>query len=125
VQLSGLTSVDSVAGYDVTNRDRIVQRSLDVSQFPTATFTASSVAIPDGAASGQTVTVNVPGQLTIHGVTKTVTATMQLRVSGTTAQLAGTMSIDMTDFGIQPPSVGFTSVQTAVTIEFSLNLTRS
>ena len=43
----------------------------------------------------------------------------------TTAQLAGSFSIDMTNFGIQPPSVGFTSVQTAVTIEFSLNLAKS
>ncbi len=33
VQLSGLASVDSVAGYNVTNRDRIVQQALDVSSF--------------------------------------------------------------------------------------------
>ncbi len=125
VQLSGLASVDSVAGYNVTNRDRIVQQSLDVSQFPTATFTASSVLIPDAAASGQTVTLTVPGQLTIHGVTKPVMATMQLRVNGTTAQLAGSIVTDMTQFGVQAPSIGFTNVQTGVTIEFSLNLSKS
>jgi polyisoprenoid-binding protein YceI len=125
VQLSGLASVDSVAGYNVTNRDRIVQQALGVSQFPSATFAASSVAIPDGAAAGQTVTLTVPGQLTIHGVTKSVTATMQLRVSGGTAQLAGSIVTDMTQFGVQPPSIGFTNVQTGLTIEFSLNLTRS
>jgi polyisoprenoid-binding protein YceI len=125
VQLSGLTSVDSVAGYNVTNRDRIVQQALDVSQFPTATFSASSVAIPAGAAAGQTVTVSVPGQLTIHGVTKNVTASMQLRVTGGTAQVAGSIATNMTDFGVQPPSIGFTTVQSAVTIEFSLNLTKS
>jgi polyisoprenoid-binding protein YceI len=125
VQLSGLASVDSVAGYNVTNRDRIVQQALDVRDFPTATFAASSVAIPDGAAAGQTVTVSVPGQLTIHGQTKNVTATMQLRVSGATAQIAGSVATNMTDFGVQPPSIGFTTVQPAVTIEFSLNLTKS
>jgi polyisoprenoid-binding protein YceI len=125
VQLSGLTSVDSVAGYDVTNRDRIVQRALDVSDFPTATFVASSVTIPTGAASGQTVTLTVPGQLTVHGVTKTVAATMQLRVTSSSAQLAGSIATNMTDFGVQPPTIGFTTVQPAVTIEFSLNLTRS
>src|SRR5579864_5130144 len=38
VQLAGLASVDSVAGYNVTNRDRIVQGSLDVSSYPTAMF---------------------------------------------------------------------------------------
>lgn len=125
VQLSSLSSVDSVAGYNVTNRDRIVQQALGVSQFPTATFTASPVAIPAGAASAQTVTVTVPGQLTIHGVTKSVTATMQLRVSGGTAQVAGSISTNMTDFGVQPPNIGFTTVQPAVTVEFSLNLAKS
>ena len=35
VQLSSVASVDSVAGYNVTNRDRIVQQSLNVRSFPT------------------------------------------------------------------------------------------
>jgi polyisoprenoid-binding protein YceI len=122
VQLTNLASVDQVAGYNVTNRDRIVQRSLDVSSFPTAVFTAQSVTLPAGAESGQTVTVSVPGELTIHGVTKNVTATVQLRVTGGTAQI-GSIATNMTDFGISPPSVGFTTVQSAVTIEFQVNLT--
>jgi polyisoprenoid-binding protein YceI len=125
VQLGSLASVDSVAGYNVTNRDRIVQGSLDVSSYPTAVFAAPSVTLPAGAAAGQTVTVSVPGKLTIHGVTKDVTATLQLRVSGNTAQIAGTIATNMNDFGISPPSIGFTTVQSAVTIEFSLNLTQS
>ncbi len=125
VQLSGLASVDSVAGYNVTNRDRIVQQALKVQSFPTAVFDASSVELPPAAATGQTVTVSVPGQLTIHGVTRDVTATLQLRVSGASAQVAGTIPTSMTDFGVNPPSIGFTTVQPAVTIEVSLNLTRS
>jgi len=125
VQLSGLASVDSVAGYNVTNRDRIVQQALDVQSFPTAVFEGSSVELPPAAAAGQTVTVSVPGQLTVHGVTKDVTATLQLRVGGASAQVAGTIPTNMTDFGVNPPSIGFTTVQPAVTIEVSLNLTQS
>jgi polyisoprenoid-binding protein YceI len=125
VQLANLASVDSVAGYNVTNRDRIVQQSLDVRSFPTATFTSQSVALPAGADSGQAVTVSVPGQLTVRGVTKTVTATIQLRVTGNTAQIAGTIATNMTDFGVSPPTIGFTTVQSAVTIEFSLNLAQA
>jgi polyisoprenoid-binding protein YceI len=125
VQLSSLASVDSVAGYNVTNRDRIVQGSLGVSTYPTAVFKAQSVALPAGADSGQTVTVSVPGQLTVHGVTKDVSATLQLRVTGTTAQIAGSISTNMTDFGVSPPTIGFTTVQPAVTIEFQLNLSES
>lgn len=125
VQLSGLASVDSVAGYNVTNRDRIVQGSLDVRDFPTAVFKAQSVVLPAGVETGQAVTVSVPGQLTVHGVTKDVTASVQLRVTGTTAQIAGSISTNMTDFGVSPPTIGFTTVQPAVTIEFQLNLTQS
>ena len=48
------------AGYDVTNRDRIVQRALDVSQFPTATFAVirlrcSSLARTSCIVSGESV----------------------------------------------------------------------
>ena len=125
VQLSGLASADSVAGYNVTNRDRIVQGSLDVGSFPTAVFVANPVALPAGAASGETVTVSVPGKLTVHGVSKEVTANLQMRVSGSTAQVAGTIATNMTDFGVSPPTIGFTTVQPAVTIEVSLNLAKS
>ena len=117
--------MDSVAGYNVTNRDRIVQQSLDASSFPTAVFVAKSVTLPAGASTGQTVMVSVPGTLSIHGVTKDVTASLQLRVSGSSAQIAGTIATNMTDFGVNPPSIGFTTVQPAVTIEVSLNLTQS
>ena len=50
---------------------------------------------------------------------------LQLRVNGTTAQIAGSIVTNMTDFRISPPSVGFTTVQPAVTIEFQLILTQS
>src|SRR5439155_277942 len=104
-------------------RAQLAQRSLDVSSFPTAVFVAQSAELPQAAATGQTVTVSVPGQLTVHGVTKDVTATVQLRVSASTAQLAGSIVTNMTDFGISPPQVSITVVQPAVTIEFQLNLT--
>jgi len=125
VQLSNLASVDSVAGFNVRTRDGIVQRTLDVSSFPTAVFKADPVVLPAGAASGGQVSVTVPGELTVHGVTRKVTATLQLRVSGGTAQIAGSIQTNMTDFGVRPPQVPITVVQPAVTIEFSLNLTQS
>jgi len=125
VQLDNLASVDSVAGYNVANRDRIVQRALDVGSFPTAVFTAQNVALPGAAAAGHTVTVSVPGKLNVHGVTKDVTAKLQLRVSATGAQIAGTISASMTDFGVDPPTAPFVTVQPGLTIEVSLNLAKS
>src|SRR5712692_6808687 len=92
VQLASLASVDQVACHNVTNRDRIVSQTLDVSQYPTAVFQALAVTLPSGADSGSAVTVSIPGTLTVRGVTKSVTATVQLRVSGNTAQVAGSIS---------------------------------
>lgn len=124
-QLSGLQSVDQVAGYNVSQRDRFVTRSLDVQQYPSATFKASSVDLPASAADGQQVSLSVPGQLTIHGVTKDATATVQARLSGSQLQVAGTLPATMTDFGVTPPQVPFTKAESAVTIEFQLVLTRA
>lgn len=122
VDLTSLHSVDQVFGFNVSNRDRIVSQSLSVVQFPQATFKADSFAIPAALESGQTVTVNVPGQLTIHGVTRSVTATIEAQLNGTSVQAKGTIAAAMTDFGISPPQVGITVVQPQVTITFLLNL---
>ena len=124
-QVATLKSVDSVAGYNVANRDRIVSGTLQVSRFPTASFQATSVRLPAELASGQQVTVNVPGKLTVHGVTRDATATTTVQLTGEKAQVAGNVKIDMTDFGVQPPQIGFTNVESATTIEFQLVLARS
>jgi polyisoprenoid-binding protein YceI len=123
--LSSLHSVDTVLGFNVSNRDRIVSQSLSVQQFPQATFKADAFVIPAGLESGQAVTVSVPGQLTLHGVTRSVTARIQAQLSGTTVQVVGTIATAMTDFGISPPQVGITVVQPQVAIEFKLNLARA
>ena len=125
VQLSALASVDSVAGYNVTNRDRIVQEALDVGSFPSAVFEAQTTTLPAGVETGQTVTVSVPGKLTVHGVTRDVTASLQLRVTGDVAQIAGSIATNMTDFGVSPPRAPFVTVQPGTTIEVSLNLAKS
>jgi polyisoprenoid-binding protein YceI len=125
VQLGQLHSVDQVAGFNVTNRDHVVLQDLDVAQYPNATFQAQSVALPAGVTSGSDVTLEVPGTLTIHGVAKAVTATVQLQISDGHAAAAGSIPIVMTDFGVQPPQVPFTTVQPSVTVEFSVNLSRT
>jgi polyisoprenoid-binding protein YceI len=61
----------------------------------------------------------------IHGVTKDVTATAKAQLTGAKIEIAGNLSIDMTDYGVSPPSVPFTTVDSQVTIEFDLFLTRT
>jgi polyisoprenoid-binding protein YceI len=122
--LTGLHSVDSVAGRNVVQRDSYVSRQMNLQQFPNATFTASSGSVPATAGSGP-VDVSAAGKLTIHGVTKDVTATAKAQLSGGKIEIAGNLSIDMTDYGVSPPSVPFTTVDSQVTIEFDLFLTKT
>ena len=122
--LTGLHSIDSVAGRNVTQRDGIVSRQLDVQQFPDAKFTATSASVPGNVTSSQ-VDVTVTGSLTIHGVTKPVTVVAKAQVVGGKIEIAGSASINMTDYGVTPPQVPFTTVDPAATIEFDIFLTRA
>jgi polyisoprenoid-binding protein YceI len=122
--LTGLHSVDTVAGRNVVQRDSYVSRQANLQQFPNATFTASSGAVPATAGSGP-VDVSAAGKLTIHGVTRDVTTTALAQLNGGKIEIVGSMSIDMTDYGVSPPSVPFTTVDSQVTIEFQLFLTKS
>lgn len=124
-QLGGLQSVDQVLGRSVSQRDSFVSRSLAVQQYPDAIFQAQSVTVPATIDSGATIDVTVPGQLTIHGTTRNADATMQLRLVGGQLQAAGSTAITMTDFGITPPQVPFTTSDSQVTIEFQLVLVKA
>jgi len=123
VNLSDLHSVDTVVGRNVSQRDGIVDRQLEVQQFPTATFTSSSVSIP-GPVSGQQVSVSMPGMLTIHGVGKAVTVTAKAQLNGDRIEIAGSVAATMADFGVSPPFAPFVTVDSGVTIEFDIFLTR-
>lgn len=122
--LTGLHSVDQVAGRNVSQRDGIVSRQLAVPQFPNATFTAGSASVPVTVASVQ-VDVTAPGKLTIHGITRDVTITARAQVVGDRLEIAGTLTINMTDYGVSPPQAPFVTVDPAATIEFGLFLTRA
>lgn len=122
--LTSLHSIDSVAGRNVTQRDGIVSRQLDVQQFPNAKFAATSASVPGTVTSSQ-VDVTVTGSLTFHGVTKPVTATAKAQYVGGRIEIAGSVSINMTDYGVTPPQVPFTTVDPAATIEFDIFLTRA
>ena len=124
VRVADLQSQDQVAGLDVSNRDRIVSRTLSASQYPDATFAAQGVTVPAGLTSGSTVSLTIPGQLTVHGVTRPAQAAVQLHLNGSQVQAVGSTNFLMTDFGVDPPRVPITVVQPQVTVEFQLVLAR-
>ncbi len=117
VGLGSLQSVDSVAGHNVTQRDGLVQRALDVSRYPTATFTAADLVLTSSQTSAK-----IPGSLTIHGVTKQVEFDVQGQVQGSQISLAGSTSIDVRDYGVQPPQAPFVTPSPQAKIEFSIVL---
>lgn len=122
--VTSLHSIDTVAGRNVSQRDGIVSRQLEVQQFPKATFTATSASVP-GTVSTTPVDVTVSGKLTIHGVAKDVTATGKAQVVGGKIEIAGSVPINMTEYGVSPPQVPFTAVDPTAIIEFDLFLTKA
>jgi polyisoprenoid-binding protein YceI len=122
VQLSSLQSVDSVAGHNVTNRDRAVGRTLDIQHFPEAVFAASTLAVPARIAQGETVRVTLPGTFTVHGVARPARATAQVRAAGGKVQAAGSIPLDMTEFGVTPPHIPFAQSDAPLTVDFQLVL---
>ncbi|HEV2012983.1 MAG TPA: YceI family protein [Candidatus Dormibacteraeota bacterium] len=120
VDVSKLTS-------DKAMRDqRIHQQGLESDRYPTATFQLMSpIALPAGAASGQTIHVSATGALTIHGVNRTVTIPIDARLTGSEIELVGSITFPFSEFGMTPPSIGgFVSVQNNATMEFQLMMTQ-
>jgi polyisoprenoid-binding protein YceI len=122
--LSSLHSVDQVVGRNVTQRDGVVSRQLNVQQFPNATFTATSASVTGGVTTSQ-ADVTVAGKLTIHGVTKDVTVSAKAQAVGDKIEIAGTTAINMADYGLTPPQAPFVTVDSAITIDFDVFLVKS
>jgi polyisoprenoid-binding protein YceI len=84
---------------------RLHTQALETDRFPNAKFaTTGTVTLPAAPARGATVTISVPGELTLHGVTKSVTVPLKARWDGTTIQVVGELPITMSDYGISPPT---------------------
>jgi polyisoprenoid-binding protein YceI len=113
---------------DESQRDgRLRDQGLETNQFPTATFASDGpIDVPDAARSGTEVTIDVTGDLTIHGVTKEVTIPIQARLNGDTIELVGSLTFPLTDFDIdKPSSFAVVSIEDDGTLEFQLFFTKT
>ncbi len=82
-------------GFSGLARDMLSGRFLDVEQFPTATFTVTSVEL------GRKNTFDVAGDLTIKSVTQPVELTMEVQpISINSIQLVGGLEIDRTEYDV-------------------------
>ncbi len=91
---------------DSSLRDGHVQDYLETSQFPDAKFISTNVkGLPATYTSGQTISFQIIGNLTIRGATNQETFAVTGKVSGDTVTGRASTSIFMTDFGVTPPDL--------------------
>ena len=100
-------------------------RIMNVTQYPTATFTLTSPvdlgALPE---DGATITVPATGDLTLHGTKKAVTVDVTAKRSGGVISVNGTIPVVFSDYNIPSPSFGPASVEDHGEIEFLVNFTK-
>jgi polyisoprenoid-binding protein YceI len=118
-----LTTLQSDSG---TRDGALRSRGLESDQFPTATFSLTQpLALPAGTDTGDRVTTEANGDLTIHGVTQPVILTVEAQLSGATTAIVGQAPVRLADFDIDPPT-GFSvlSIKDEGTFEFQIFFTK-
>jgi polyisoprenoid-binding protein YceI len=118
-----MTTLQSDSG---TRDGALRSRGLESEQFPTARFSLTEpLALPAGVESGERVTMQATGDLTIHGVTRSVTLDVEAELSGTAAAVVGQAPVVLTDFDIEAPTgLSVLSINGEGSFEFQLFFTR-
>jgi polyisoprenoid-binding protein YceI len=110
---------------DMEPRDgRMRDDGLETLRFPTATFKLTRPVPLGDVSGGRVLSLELPGELILHGVTRQVTFPLQARWDGASIQVAGSLPVRRADFGLQVPSlVGF-RIQDQGVVELELTLVR-
>ncbi|MCQ4120376.1 YceI family protein [Rhodococcus tibetensis] len=120
VQVAGITT-------DQSRRDNQFRGNvMDTDTYPTATFTVDEPVDLSGLpADGSVGTVTAQGTLTLKGQSRPVTVDIDVLRSGDDLIASGSIPVTWTDFGVQPPSLGFVTVDGSGTVDFLVSLARS
>jgi polyisoprenoid-binding protein YceI len=97
-------------------------RIMDVSQYPTGTFTLTSpIDLAPLPAGGVIKDYTAHGSLTLHGTTRAVTFTLTAERKGSQIEASGDIPVLFADYNIQNPSfAGFVTTQDHGLLEFLL-----
>jgi len=97
-------------------------RIMDVSQYPTGTFTLTSpINLAPLPAGGVIKDYTAHGNLTLHGTTRAVTFTLTAERKGSQIEVSGDIPVLFADYNIQNPSfAGFVTTQDHGLLEFLL-----
>ena len=133
LEIAGATVVVAVVDVDLTTlvsdrpqRDGLVQRALDTSQFPSARFElAEPVSFDALPAAGESVTATVAGTFSVHGASRPVVITVEATWIEGVVIVGAIFEIRFEDYGIDPPRAPVVlSVEDTGTVELLLNFTR-
>ncbi|OLT35543.1 YceI family protein [Rhodococcus sp. BGS-1C] len=118
-----LVTTDSITT-DNDRRDGQFRGNIfETATYPTATFAFDSPvdlsSIPD---DGTTTTVTAEGTLTLKDQSRPVSVEMEVLQSGDTLIASGSIPTTWADFGIEPPSLGFVTVEDSGSVDFLINL---
>ena len=102
-------------------------RIMDVSQYPTGTFTLTSpIDLAPRPAGGVIKDYTAHGRLTLHGATRPVTFTLTAERKGSQIEVSGDIPVLFSDYGIANPSfAGFVTTQDHGLLEFLLVFAQS
>jgi len=97
-------------------------RIMDVSQYPSATFTLTSpIDLAPLPAGGVIKDYTAHGRLTLHGTTRMVAFTLTAERKGSQIEVSGDIPVLFSDYGIANPSfAGFVTTQDHGLLEFLL-----
>lgn len=124
VNLGTITVDIASIATDQPQRDSYFRSNIaEVRQYPTATFELRTPIDLTAIQNGNTI--DLIGDLTLHGVTKEVTIEAQIGHYDDSIEVAGSVPITWSDYTILAPSLGFVTVEKSGSIEFLLHLSRS
>ena len=95
-------------------------RVLDVQRFPIISFTSRSMSVTKR--SGDRITLQVAGDLALHGVTRPLTLPVNVQLMPLQIQADGSAVVRQTEFGMQPVKAGggAVKVRDEVGVSFSV-----
>ena len=128
-QLTGVTVTADLRDLesDDSRRDGALQfQALESQRFPTATFELTEpVAVPEGLAAGEPISIEANGTLTLHGVTQPVTIPIEAVLEDGVMVVVGSIPILFADYDIaQPQAPILVSIEDNGVMELQLFLVR-
>lgn len=112
---------------DTSQRDgQFRDRVMSVGTYPTATFVLTEpVDLAGLPTDGTVATVPATGTLTLRGQQRPVTVDMQVLRTGDVIVASGSIPTVWSDYGVEPPSLGFVTVEGTGSVDFLVTLARN